>query len=152
MHDFKSHFWQDFLAYCTRPIHVHLAMPCITYSFDSFSIFLLSLKQQNLTKITVSCIRFPIWPYIEKKKWFLYFILVNCMGWQVWNIYMFALVRQDPITGIDIRVITILTPQKQKTKNKNETKSYFVTTTAWIIFSLNYSLKKKLNNNNKHFL
>ena len=71
MHDFKSHF-QDFLAYCTRPVSVHLAMASVGYSFNSFSIFVLSLKQQNLLKLC-----FPVWPYP------LYFILVNCMGWQV---------------------------------------------------------------------
>ena len=26
MRDFKSHFQQDFLAYCTRPVSEHLAM------------------------------------------------------------------------------------------------------------------------------
>ena len=40
-------------------------MPCgIGCSFDSFSVFLLSLKQQqNLMKIMFSCIHFPEWPY-----------------------------------------------------------------------------------------
>ena len=64
MHDFKSHFQQDFLAYCTRPVSVHLAIACVSCSFDSFSIFLLSLKQQqNLVKIMLPCIHFPVWPY-----------------------------------------------------------------------------------------
>ena len=64
MHDFRSHFQQDFLAYCTRPVYVHLVMVCVSCSFDSFSMFLLSLKQQqNLMKIMFSCIHFPIWPY-----------------------------------------------------------------------------------------
>ena len=67
MRDFKSHFRQDFLAYCTRPVSVHLAMACIGCSFNSFSVFLLSLKQQqNLMKIMFSCIHFPIWPYPPK--------------------------------------------------------------------------------------
>jgi len=35
MHDFRSHFRQAFLAYCTRPVHVHLAMACIGCSFNS---------------------------------------------------------------------------------------------------------------------
>ena len=77
MHAFKSHFQQDFLlilAYCTWPVSRHLAMPCIGCSFNSFSVFLLSLKQQqNLMKIMFSCIHFPIWPYppkIMKKKVF----------------------------------------------------------------------------------
>ena len=57
MHDFKSHFQQDFLAYCTRPVSVHLAMVCVSCSFDSVSIFLLSLKQQqNLKKMMLPCI------------------------------------------------------------------------------------------------
>ena len=61
MHNFKSHFQQDFLAYCTRPVSVHLAMASVGCSFDSFSIFLLSLKQQqNIMKIMFSCIHFPI--------------------------------------------------------------------------------------------
>ena len=64
MHNFKSHFQQDFLAYCTMPVSVHLAMACVHCSFDSFSIFLLSLKQhQNLMKIMFSSIHFPIRPY-----------------------------------------------------------------------------------------
>ena len=64
MHNFKSRFWWDFLAYCTRPASVHLVMAFIGCSFDSFSIFLLSLKQQqNLMKIVFSCIHFPAWPY-----------------------------------------------------------------------------------------
>ena len=66
IHDFRSYFLQDFLAYCTRPVSVHLAMACVGCSFDSFSIFLLSLKQQNLMKIMFSCIRFQIWPYPPK--------------------------------------------------------------------------------------
>ena len=39
MHNLKSHFQQDFLAYCTRPVSVHLAMVCVGCSLDSFSIF-----------------------------------------------------------------------------------------------------------------
>ena len=93
MHNFKSHFQWDFLAYCTRPVSVHLATASVSCSFNSFSIFLLSLKQQqNLMKIMFSCIHFPIWPYPpppphthtpppNNEK--LYFILVNCIGWQV---------------------------------------------------------------------
>ena len=66
-HDFKSHFRQDFLAYCTRPVSVRLAMMCVSCSFDSFSIFLLSLKQQqNLMKIMFPCIHVPIWPHPPK--------------------------------------------------------------------------------------
>ena len=84
MHNFKSHFQWDFLAYCTKPVSLHLAMVCVGCSFDSFSIFLLSLKQQqNLMKIMFSCINFPIWPYPPQIMKKMYFILVNCMGWQV---------------------------------------------------------------------
>ena len=98
MHDFKSHFQQYFLAYCTRPVSVHLAMACVSCSFDSFSIFLLSLKQQqNLVKIMFSCIHFPIWPYPPKIMKKMYFILVNCMGWQLWqlNCWNFKLLSSD---------------------------------------------------------
>ena len=61
--------------------------------FNLFALFKLK-QQQNLMKIRFSCIHFPVWPYPppppppqkkrerEKKK---YFILVNCMGWQVWD-------------------------------------------------------------------
>ena len=67
MHNFKSHFWWDFLAYCTRPARVNLVMAFIGCLFNSFSIFLLSLKQQqNLMKIMFSCIHFPVWPYPPK--------------------------------------------------------------------------------------
>ena len=52
MHDLKSHIRRDFLAICTMPVSVLLAMECVGCSFDWFSIFLLSLKQQqNLIKI-----------------------------------------------------------------------------------------------------
>ena len=61
--DFKSHFRRDFLAYCTSPVSVHLAMVRAGCSFDSFSIFSLSLKhQQHLMKIMFCCIHFPVWP------------------------------------------------------------------------------------------
>ena len=36
MHDIKSHFQPDFLAYRTRQVSVHLAMACIGCSFNSF--------------------------------------------------------------------------------------------------------------------
>ena len=50
------------LSLCTRPGSVHLAMlmACVSCLFNSFSVFLLSLKQQNLMKIMFSCIHFPI--------------------------------------------------------------------------------------------
>ena len=69
MHDFKSHFRWDFLAYCTRPVSVHLAIACVGCLFDNFSDFLLSLKpQQNLMKIMFPCIHFPVWPYLPQIK------------------------------------------------------------------------------------
>ena len=65
--EFRSHFQQDFLAYCTWPVSVHLAVMCVGWSFNSFSVFLLSLKQQqNLMKIMFSCIHFPVWQYPPK--------------------------------------------------------------------------------------
>ena len=46
---------------------MRLVMAFIGCSFDSFSVFLLSLKQQqNLMKIMFSCIHFPVWPYPPK--------------------------------------------------------------------------------------
>ena len=86
LHEFKSHFQQDFLAYRTWPVSVHLVMTCVGWSFDIFSIFLLSLKQQqNLMKIMFSCIHFPVWPYPPEIMKKLYFIPANYMGWQVWQ-------------------------------------------------------------------
>ena len=87
MRDSKSHFWQDFLAYCTGPISVHLAMACVGCMFNSFSIFLFSLKQQqSLMKIIFSCIHFLIWPYPpknnEKKKVFYTSKLYGLTGMQ----------------------------------------------------------------------
>ena len=67
MHNLKSHFQQDFLAYCTRPVSVHLAMASVGCSFNSFSIFMFSSKrQQNLMKTVFSCIHFSTWPYPPK--------------------------------------------------------------------------------------
>ena len=63
----NTHARQDFLAYCTRPVSVHLAMACTGCSLDSFSVFWHSLKQrQNLMKIVFSCIHFPVRPYPPK--------------------------------------------------------------------------------------
>ena len=102
MCDFKSHFWQDFLAYCPRPVSVHLVMVCVGCSFNSFSVFLLSLKQQqNLMKIMFSCIHFPVWPYPPKIMKKMYFIQVNCMGWQVCLTDNFLLKKlKDPCTAV----------------------------------------------------
>ena len=49
MHDFKSHFQWHFLAYCTSPVSVHLAVACVGCSLNSFSIFLL-FKNKTTTK------------------------------------------------------------------------------------------------------
>ena len=93
MRDFKSHLQWDFLACCTRPVSMHSTMACVNCSFDYFSVFLLSLKQQqNLMKIMFSCIHFPIRPYPPKIMKNLYFILVNCTGWQVCT-YILSLSR-----------------------------------------------------------
>ena len=43
MHNVKSHTQRDFLAFCTMPVSVLLAMECVGCSFDSFSVFLLNL-------------------------------------------------------------------------------------------------------------
>ena len=59
---------------------MHLVMAFIGCSFDSFSVFLLSLKQQqNLNQIMFSCIHFPVWPYPPQIMIFINLILVNCM-------------------------------------------------------------------------
>ena len=84
MQDLKSHFQQDFLALCTRLVSVHLVMASAGCSFNSFSIFLFSLKQQKLMK-TVFLYPFfnmAVSPQNNKKN---YFILVNYMGWQIWH-------------------------------------------------------------------
>ena len=46
---------------------MHLVMVCVGCSFDSLSVVLLSLKQQqNLMKIMFSCISFPICLYLPQ--------------------------------------------------------------------------------------
>ena len=44
MNNLKSHFWWDFLAYCTRPASVNLVMAFTGCSFNSFSIFFAQFK------------------------------------------------------------------------------------------------------------
>ena len=74
MHDFKSHFQQDVSVYCTRPVSVHLAMVCVSCSFHSFSVLLLSLKLKlNLLKIMFSFIHFPACPYPTQIMIFLFY-------------------------------------------------------------------------------
>ena len=53
MHDFKSHIQRDFLAFCTRPVSVLLAMECVGCSFDNFSIF---LRLKTPTKSHEKCV------------------------------------------------------------------------------------------------
>ena len=86
MHNFKSHFQWDFLTYCTRTVSVHLAMACVGCSFDKFfsSLFAQFKTTTKSHENYVSCIHFQVWPYPPKIMKKLYFILVNCMGWQVW--------------------------------------------------------------------
>ena len=83
MHDFKSHFQRDFLAYCTRPVSVHLATVSVGCLLNSFSIFLLGLKQQqNLMKIKFSCRSYPPPPPHNEKLFYtgkLYGL--TGMGW-----------------------------------------------------------------------
>ena len=54
MHDFKSHFSQDFLAYCIRLVSVHLAMVFVGSSFDSF--FNLLAQFKTTTKSHENCV------------------------------------------------------------------------------------------------
>ena len=78
MHDFRSHFWWYYLAYCIRPVNVYLAMACVCCLFTSFSVFLLCVKQQqNLMKIMFSCIHFLVWPYLPQIMKKMYFIQHN---------------------------------------------------------------------------
>ena len=69
---------------------------CRLLSQQFFSFFA-SLKQQNLMKIMFSCIHFPVWPYPPKIMKKVYFILVNSMGWQVWDLMVDCSVLQQPI-------------------------------------------------------
>ena len=56
-------------------------MACVSCLLDSFSVFLLSLKQQqNLIKIMFSCIHFPMWPYPPKLMIFLLFYTGKLYG------------------------------------------------------------------------
>ena len=67
MRNFKSHFQQDFLAYCIRPVSVHLVMVRVSRSFDSFSIFLLSFKTTAKSQENYAFLySFPVWPYLPK--------------------------------------------------------------------------------------
>ena len=51
------------LSLLPRPVSVHLAMVCAGCLFNTFAVFLLSLKQNNCMKITFSWIHFWVWLY-----------------------------------------------------------------------------------------
>ena len=68
-----------FLAYCTRPVSEHLAMACIGCSFDSFSVFLLSLKNKS-PEYYVFLYPFSSMAIFPQDNGKNYFMLVNCMG------------------------------------------------------------------------
>ena len=53
MHDFKSRIWQDFVAYNTRPVSVHLAMAWVGCSFNSFHLF---AQFKTTTKSHENCV------------------------------------------------------------------------------------------------
>ena len=78
-----SHFRQAFLAYCTRPVRVHLAMACIGCSFNSlFAQFKTTTKSHEnyvfLYPFSSMAISHQFFFFFKK-----YYILVNWMGWQV---------------------------------------------------------------------
>ena len=84
LRNFKPQFWWDFLAYCTRAVSVHLAMVCVGGSFHVFSVFSLSFKTTTkFHEYYVFLYPFSNMAITSKKMFFLYFILINCMGWQV---------------------------------------------------------------------
>ena len=86
MHDFKSHFQQDFLAYCTWPVSVHLAMTCVIQQFfNLFAQFKTTTKSHENYVFLYPFSNMAISPQIMI---FKIFIQVNCMGWQVWLINM----------------------------------------------------------------
>ena len=96
MHNFKSHFWWDFLAYCTRPASVHLVMAFISCSFDGFSIsaqFKTTKSHENYDFLHPFS-SMAISPQNNEKK--TYFILVNCMGWQICSVSSEGFVWNQP--------------------------------------------------------
>ena len=115
MRDFRSHFW--WLAYCVRPVRVHLVMAFVGCSFNGFSIFLLSLKQQqNLMKIMFYCIHFPILPYppqmIKKKTTVfytgkLYGLTGMVVCWKSYGALTKQLTRSCESCNFNIRIVTL---------------------------------------------
>ena len=61
---------------------------CWLLIWQFFSLFAQFKTTAKSHKNYVSCIHFPIWPYPPKIMKKLYFILVNCMGWQVWKLQL----------------------------------------------------------------
>ena len=58
MRDFKPHFQQDFLAYCTRPVSVHLAMACVSQLliqqfFSLFAQFKTTKSYENYVSVSI---------------------------------------------------------------------------------------------------
>ena len=81
--DFKAHFWRDFLIYCTRPDSVHLAMACVSCSFDSLKKNLFAQFKTTTKSHENYVFLYSFSKYLKNKtKQKLYFIPVNCMGWQ----------------------------------------------------------------------
>ena len=89
MHDFKSYFWPDFLAYCrflslgqsacVWRWHVAMCQLLVQQFFNLFYEFKTTRKShENYVFLYPFSNNFPL--KIMNK---LYFILVNCMGWQV---------------------------------------------------------------------
>ena len=78
----NTHAQQDLLAYCTRPVSVHLVMACTGCSFNSFCLF----AQFKTTKSHENHVF--LYPFSsmaispQNNDFFIYFILVSCMGWQ----------------------------------------------------------------------
>ena len=67
------------LSLLPRPVSVHLAMVCAGCLFNTFAVFLLSLKQLHENHIFLdSFLSMAISPLNNEKN--LYFILVNWMG------------------------------------------------------------------------
>ena len=50
MHDFKSHFQQYFLAYCTGPVSVYLAMACHCRLLSHLTVFSLFVQFKTTLK------------------------------------------------------------------------------------------------------
>ena len=83
MRDFKSHFQQDFLAYCIRPVSEHVAMACVSsmlvqWFFSLFAQFKTTTKSHENYVFLYPFSNMAISPQNNERK--KYFILVNCVG------------------------------------------------------------------------